>query len=491
MTKIATTILLSIAAVFLIACGDSQAVESGSRPTFRADPSLIPAFSQDQTDYAIRCRNKPVSLALHVPDGWQGKADRTSFTSGNRSVQMTLRAGQQKTVDFRRADGSDARRFHIRCLPLDFGPFQIRTRGEGGPRLTMVQLSNGYAGAFDSGGAPVWWYQADSGTSRQADMNTENAQFMPDGTFSYAPINGYFGRQFQVRTLEGKLVRELVAADGLSTDLHDLVLLPNGNYLLGAHRIVDNIDTRRFGGPKNASIDTAQIQELRPNGKLVWKWDAWPRVKLAESARWWKHMLGWGQPYDVNHWNSVERRGKFMLMSFRHLDAILKINRRTGRIIWKLGGTKTAKRLKVTGDPRGRYPFGGQHDARFAPGGTVTLFDNQTDLDRVKNPRPPRAVRYKIDQRRNRARLVDQIRDKRAEKSLGFASARIVEDGNWIVDWGASGSDQIIGGYRPGGKRVFSLVTPGNLSYRAVPASGPKPTIRRLRKAMDRMYKRR
>ena len=57
-----------------------------------------------------------------------------------------------------------------------------------------------------------------------------------------------------------------------------------------------------------------------------------------------------------------------MIASFRTLDAVLKIDKSTGRIIWKLGGATTPRSLEVLQDPR-RYTFGGQHDARLLPTG--------------------------------------------------------------------------------------------------------------------------
>lgn len=46
----------------------------------------------------------------------------------------------------------------------------------------------------------------------------------------------------------------------------------------------------------------------------------------------------------------------------------------------------------MLGDPLAEVSFGGQHDARREPDGTVALHDNGTGLNR-----PPRAVRYRLD----------------------------------------------------------------------------------------------
>ena len=144
---------------------------------------------------------------------------------------------------------------------MTFPRYRFERFRPGGPRLIMVEMGR-YAVAFDRGGVPVWWYLA------SGDVN--NARFMGDGTFSYAPINGIYSRDFLVHRLDGRLLRKLEAEGDVVTDVHDLIRLPNGNYMLGAHRYVKGVDTRRFGGPASATLDTAQVQEitsLRP-GRL-------------------------------------------------------------------------------------------------------------------------------------------------------------------------------------------------------------------------------
>ena len=51
-----------------------------------------------------------------------------------------------------------------------------------------------------------------------------------------------------------------------------------------------------------------------------------------------------GLGYDIVHWNSIEPAGKSVIASFRNLDAVYKIRKSTGKIVWKLGGTTDARR---------------------------------------------------------------------------------------------------------------------------------------------------
>jgi hypothetical protein len=178
--------------------------------------------------------------------------------------------------------------------------------------------------------------------------------------------------------------------------------------------------------------------------------------------------------------------GRYILLSFRHLDAVYKVDRRTGRIVWKLGGTRTSKSLKVRNDPYGSYPFGGQHDARFMPDSSITVFDNQTGFGGHR----PRAVRYRIDEKRRTATLIRQIVDHRFAYSSAFGSARLGRSGNWLICWGWTDRGGTVAAYGHDGKAFYRIFTPGVTPYRANPVFGSRPTLGQVRRGMDRMARR-
>ena len=147
---------------------------------------------------------------------------------------------------------------------------------------------------------------------------------------------------------------------------------------------------------------------MSPDGQLLWDWKSQDHISLAETGRHWPWVIStpYQLGYDIAHWNSIEPAGNSVIASFRHVDAVYKINKSTGKIVWKLGGTRTPESLTVKHDPHD-YTLGAQHDARLLPDGTLTLFDNRTKLPH----RTPRAVRYRINQERGTATLLRSITD--------------------------------------------------------------------------------
>ena len=183
--------------------------------------------------------------------------------------------------------------------------------------------------------------------------------------------------------------------------------------------------------------------------------------------------------YDIVHWNSIEPDGNSVIASFRHLDAVYKIRKSTGSIVWKLGGTTTPKSLTV--EATRSLHFGGQHDARLLSDGTLTVFDNRTGLDDPK----PRAVRYPIDQQAGTATLasVDQ-RSRRPGLVLLRLGPR-PPDQDWLIDWGqASNADRRL---HADGERTFLLTADAGFSYKAEPVPEEAVTASDLRKAMAQM----
>jgi hypothetical protein len=161
-------------------------------------------------------------------------------------------------------------------------------------------------------------------------------------------------------------------------------------------------------------------------------------------------------------------------MSFRQLDAIVRVSRTTGKVLWKLGGIPSnkdgAQILQMQGDPEGSFYH--QHDARLVPGGGITLFDDHTtqnDTQKVPS-NVARGMEIRLDFAAGHGATVFQHQATTSASATG--SFRLQGDGSSVIGWG------FLGGGPPtlamsevdqAGHVVFEIMFPlGDYTYRVL-----------------------
>lgn len=490
--------LRTIALGLLACCGLAASIPAHSRATSAAlrlhiavSPVLHPAFDPSVTDYVTRCvGGHGVSVTLAAPHGVEVSADGAMPRSGRLRVHEPVVAGQAFSFTTRMRGAT--RTYHVRCLPSAFPHWSFKRAQASPGHWTIASPSlttNGvkpYAAIFDANGVPVWWYRV-----APAPVDVE---FLPDHTLAIARYGkGTFGTDpnatWDIRRLDGTLVRK-VRAVGEATDDHDIQLTPGGDYALISYVPRAHVDLSPYGGPSDATVMDAELQLVSKAGKLLWSWNSKDHVSLAESQDWYPAIVkapvqlpNGSTVYDIVHANAVQVVGSHVILSLRHADAVYEIDRASGAIVWKLGGTPTPQSLQIVGDPLQPHSLGGQHDARLQPDGTLTLHENGTDVGR-----PPRAVRFRIDPVAHTATFLEQVRDPSVKASPCCGSAVKLTGGDWLVSWGGN---PLVGEYTPNGAVVWTLAFDhGLFSYRANPV--PYSTLARedLRAAMDRLHPR-
>jgi hypothetical protein len=441
------------------------AADAGAQPPPAADvnfsvPSLFPKYNPNIHDYVVRCNDAAVTVTVHASTGWEVSIADNPFQSGDFSQVVPLGSGLEFTVAVRDMARIQLYPYYVRCLPNAFPKYSFTRYRAASPKYFSVSLYHDGpldGVIFNNNGVPLWWYN----------FATWDTRVLPDGKLLWS------ARGWGIHSLTGSLLTTLKAV-GQRANSHDVQFTSNGDHLVGANVVQHHVDTSAYGGSSDADVINAELQEVSPTGNLVWDWQSQNHISLSETGRWWPSQ----QPYDILHWNSIEPAGDSVIASFRHLDAVYKIRKSSGNIVWKLGGTKTAKSLTVKNDPYG-YTFGGQHDARLLPDGTLTVFDNRTGLSQ-----PPRAVRYRIDEQARTATLLESISDPGDPSSICCGSARRLDNADWLIDWGFEG---VIGGYEPSGRRTFRLRLTPYWSYRAEPVPMGAVSAQDLRQAMDAM----
>ncbi len=463
----------ALGGVVLVACLPPPA---GTPATIVTDPPLFPAFQTGITNYVVRCDpGTPVAVHVTSPTSTLVSVNGGYPKGGIYGVFVDQQPGQRFVIAVTTDPTHDVTtRYNVRCLPTDFPSWSVQTSPDGlTPYFMTAPLSAVFltrTAIYDRNGVPLWWSDA---------QVTIFSTLLPNGDVG-AMING----GVEERKLDGTLVRTVGTVGG-PADPHDVLLLENGHFVMVTIQPRTGVDLRALGGPASASICDHVIQEIDPSdGSVVWSWDVYDHIPPTEmDPQWFSSFIAPGPTvpacgYDVYHWNAIEPTGTGFIVSLRHLDAVYDIDQATGSVVWKLGGSPRAESLTVVGDPvfSGGSHFGGQHDSRMLPDGTVTLYDDGTDLGR-----PPRAVHYSIDSTARTATLLDSASDPQIATSFCCGSARYQGSNDWVVGWG--GND--VASETVGNLRQFALKFPGGNIYRILPLTAAQVSPAQLDAAMD------
>jgi hypothetical protein len=423
---------------------------AGARFSITTNPPLAPSFSPSIHDYAVRCAGDATTSLTTSGSG--------SVTVGGQAMSqpasLTLALVADQSVQVASKSGS----YSIRCLPSDFPSYSAVVSGS--PRATGYLVTIGtYVVAFDTDGVPVWWFDQPGAVASYIGLNPIDAKFLTPTSIAWHDGSA----EYEVRGLDGSL-RSVVGGGSIPLDVHDLQLLPNGNYLgiQYVHRDCPAVpsqcvDLSSWGASAQAPIIDGVIVEVTPSHQVVWSWSVADHLDVAAENVNWRD-----QNPDVIHMNSVVSDGKGgVIFSARHLDAVYRVDMATGAITWKLGGTATPESLTWL-DPKGIGPtgFSGQHFARLLPDGDVTVQDNGS-----RDGRPVRAVEFDVNVKRKTATVVKAVTDARlAYGALCCGSASRLPGGHWLVNWGYA---DYVSELTPAGAPVLTIAWPGASSYRA------------------------
>ena len=111
----------------------------------------------------------------------------------------------------------------------------------------------------------------------------------------------------------------------------------------------------------------------------MWEWHALGHIAVRESN---SPPSSSSYPWDYAHVNSIDPGpAGDVLLSARNTWTLYDVDIHSGAVRWRLGGKRSSFRLG-----RG-VPFYWQHDARFQPGGLISLFDNGSDPPKEKQSR--------------------------------------------------------------------------------------------------------
>jgi hypothetical protein len=310
----------------------------------------------------------------------------------------------------------------------------------------------------DNRGRIVWYHQLPKGLEA-TDFRTQTLNGKPvltwwQGTVSKAGV----GRgEDEIYDASYHFVRTVKAANGLAADLHEFQLTPRGTAYLTAYEELP-MDLSSFGGPKKGWVYDSVVQEVDvATGKVVFEWHSLDHVPLSESfevnappaKRASKRV-----PLDYFHVNSIsDGPNGTVLISGRNTSALYLLAR-DGHVVWRLGGKRSDF------GPKAAVTFYYQHNARFHPDGTVSLFDNGGIPRMEPHSRP---VVLKLDVAAKQATVLKTFVAPAKIASPYEGDLELLPNGGAFVGWGGVAK---LTEFAPDGTVSFQLSLPYGDTYR-------------------------
>lgn len=244
----------------------------------------------------------------------------------------------------------------------------------------------GQTGALilDQSGNPVWFRPLDSKYTQNTDFRVQSYHGKPVLTMWQGTISGTQsanpslppgvpepGAYYQIINQNYNVIKKIIAQKGFTSDLHEFTITKRNTALFTAAKQVP-ADLTLYGGPANGYINNYSIQEVDlATGRLLFFWNVLGHVNPADSMIPASSATSFNNIWDCFHVNSVEEGpDNTLLISMRNMSAIYNISKKTGNLIWQLGG----KQSNFTFGPNAAFSW--QHDARYRSGNRISLFDN-------------------------------------------------------------------------------------------------------------------
>jgi hypothetical protein len=242
---------------------------------------------------------------------------------------------------------------------------------------------------------------------------------------------------------------------------HGIQALPSGNFLVqGAQtKAIDNYYTSetdpKAPRKRQEKVVGDELIEFQPDGKIVWRWNTFDyldpfRIGYATFDGYW-NKRGFSNTVDWTHSNAhlYNPQDNSILLSLRHQDAVIKIDRASSEIKWIFAANERGwpvalqkKLLKFDSNTRPPYH---QHGLSFTPEGNLLLFNNGGYHALPFDPTLPpsqlesRASEYQIDEKNFTVKEVwsSDIANEAKILSMAMGSTEMLpETGHILVGFG-------------------------------------------------------
>lgn len=406
-----------------------------------AGSAMYPEFHPKVRHYAVRC--EPIDN-LTITATAKRFRDRVSI---NGSVPET----RTKQVELAELDPDEdivievfgkrhrVGRYTVHCLAEDFPPIEILHPA--GPDVSTDLMlvaprwrhppgtaRKAYIIVLDNNGVPRF--------HRKIDAYALDFKRHPNGLYTYAYIpleRNELGQRDSTIVVLDEDFNEIdrLKTIGLAQTDSRFLFTEDGNRIFASYNLTTR-DMTAFGLSAEQTIADSIIQEVTPEGDVVMQWNSWDHIDYLDCF-----ATGWLPEKASTHLVSMNFTPEGdLIASFKGCAQVLKIDRPTGDVIWRLQGSRSD--FTIVGDPFNE--FCGAHSVIEPAKDQVLMFDNGNycagDREDVFG-QFSRVVEYRLDSSSGQAHFVKDhsYNGTYQEFTTQHGSVQLLANDSWFLSW--------------------------------------------------------
>ena len=329
--------------------------------------------------------NKSIPIELFINDKKLKSEDEIELLKIGKEIYLNLKIIIENNVW----------NYKIRTLPKDFPSIQLTEAPHligdfYGDLAATSQNQNYYIYKLDTDGE-LKYFKASPHILRNfkkwsIDSEIYYSYFEEYPEYNNVAMGGYSSGYYKVLNSNYNVIDTvgISKSDNLNigteyAEQHEFIMIAPGHYISTAY-IIRNPNSSHCKGTltPGTRVLAAYLQEVK-NGAVIWEWISTDYPEFydgyVESNNY--ENVDYMHSIDYFHLNSVfiDPSDNNIIMSARNQNAIIKIDRSDGHIIWILGGVNDQFGLSE------EQKFSRQHFATYVENGNLLLFDNGFDKE--------------------------------------------------------------------------------------------------------------
>ena len=433
--------LLLLVVVMCHSCSEDDITDTTLSSIEISTGSIYPEFNPETKDYFITSLNTLKNIQITLNDYDHSKK---IYINGvrvqNKITSLKLNIGDDIVIQSGK-NNETSTKYTIHYLPSDMPKINVITKNnpsDGYIFINQFHLSNSnpnstnYIAILNNDGFPVYYKKSNNQivNFKYFETNTNQKRYSyNDNTLGKIIVmDENFNEIKQLELLPNN------GHGAIRTDNHDFVYFNDYHYILPAYVNRPGVNMNAYGGANSVELIDFAFQEI-VNGQVIFEWNSanFPEF-LQHTDPIYYNQFATRPNVDYFHFNSItiDPNDNNFIVSARHMNQIYKINRTSGQIMWRFGGSNDDFNLtenKIISHP---------HHATILPNGNLLLFDNGV----TKTPQQSRLVEFAIDENNFTATIVNQYTETGRYFDI-MGSAQKLQNGNYFIGWGGNITSQV------------------------------------------------